>query len=139
MVVDETIKHKGIKTMNENTKEQGTESRPEDAQASEQVKVVSGCDGEWKLLSRRFIEIGTGKYIIRHEMQLGTPIKYPILIEYAINNQKINSYVCHYLIGIEDGIYKEISKVMDSQVKIELIFNNDKIRCAELIYFRHCR
>ena len=33
--------------MNENTREQETESRPEDAQASEQVKAVSGCGSVW--------------------------------------------------------------------------------------------
>ena len=40
MVADDRIKHKEKKNMKENSKEQETESRPEDAQASEQVKAV---------------------------------------------------------------------------------------------------
>ena len=39
--------------MNEKTKEQETESRPEDAQASEQVKAVVRC---WRLVVYKFMQ-----------------------------------------------------------------------------------
>jgi len=138
VVADETIKQKEINNMTENTKEPETESRPEDAQASEQVKAVSGCDG-WVLLDQQVINITNGKYTIKHEMPYHIPEKYPISIQYGIDNYRITNHNCDYLIKQKNGRFKSISKLNDKQIKIELIFNINKTMCVEKIYFRHCR